>query len=358
LEQSQAGIQQRDAALHGLVDHANAAAARIRSLEAELASLRAQLTASAATGAGPRVSAAHAPSALDQAMLLLGAHSVQPRVAPPPTQASSLPPSPPQTQPPSPPPSPRPLPRWPAAPPAPLERCTPRTNPPGEYAGIRVGDAGGKGQPGPDSPPPARLSWRSMHQRSAVTPLEFKQPSPTPPLTDGRRGELAGDAPGLWRQALLNSGSALTPFPADAHLPVPGRSSKRRLDAVSGAPSGAPPQQHAPPPNDFGASPPAAVNSGSALTPFPADAHLPLPGRSSMHGLDAASGAPPTQHAPPPNDFGASPPALRSARTSPAASRPAEPANALVVASPAAPAQARMQTRAAARRLRGSAPHM
>jgi hypothetical protein len=51
--------------------------------------------------------------------------------------------------------------------------------------------------------------------------------------------------------------------------------------------------------------------------------------------------------------------ALRSARTSPAASRPAAPANALVVASPAAPAQARMQTRAAnARRRQGSALHM
>jgi hypothetical protein len=51
--------------------------------------------------------------------------------------------------------------------------------------------------------------------------------------------------------------------------------------------------------------------------------------------------------------------ALRSARTSPAASRPAAPANALVVASPAAPAQARMQTRAAnARPRQGSAPHV
>jgi hypothetical protein len=139
---------------------------------------------------------------------------------------------------------------------------------------------------------------------------------------------------------------------------VPGRSSKRELDAVSGAPSSAPPPQHAPPPHDFGASPPAAVDSGSALTPFPADAHLLLPGRSSMRGPDAASGAPPTQHAPPPSNFGASPPALRSARTSPAASRPAALANALVVASPAAPAQARMQTRAAARQLQGSAPHM
>jgi hypothetical protein len=100
-----------------------------------------------------------------------------------------------------------------------------------------------------------------MLQRSAVTPLEFEQPSPTLPLTDGRRGELAGDAPGLWRQALLNSGSALTPFPADAHLLVPGRSSKRGLDAAPGAP----PTQHAPPPNDFGASPPAAETSWQRL---------------------------------------------------------------------------------------------